>query len=210
MSMTKPAIIDENRTQEETAYGGPAGVTSRRLFFAVPVVGFAVLAGLFAFGLRRDPNKLQSTMIGQVVPKFSLPPVQGRTLGLSSDNLVREVSLVNFFASWCVPCRVEHPLFLDLHQKGTVPIHGINYKDKPEDAARWLNTRGDPYTRTGADIDGRVGIDWGVYGLPETFVIDAGGRIAYKHIGVLTEQTLSQTILPLIERLRKDAQGAKS
>ena len=205
--MTKLTTVHEDTAAIESA--GPAGITSRRLFFAVPVVGFAVLTGLFALGLRRDPNKLPSTLIGQAVPKFSLPPVKGRTLGLSSHNLVGEVSLVNFFASWCVPCRVEHPLFLDLHKKGAVPVHGINYKDRPEDAARWLNQRGDPYTRTGADLDGRVGIDWGVYGLPETFVIDAGGRIAYKHIGVLTEQALSRTILPLVDKLRLQAGGAK-
>lgn len=201
--MTKLTTVHEDTVAMEIA--GPAGTTSRRLFFAVPVVGFAVLTGLFALGLRRDPNTLPSTLIGQAVPKFSLPPVKGRTLGLSSDNLVGEVSLVNFFASWCVPCRVEHPLFLDLQKKRAVPVHGINYKDRPEDAARWLNQRGDPYTRTGADLDGRVGINWGVYGLPETFVVDAGGRIAYKHIGVLTEQALNDTIFPIVERLRKGA-----
>lgn len=205
--MTKLTTVHEDTVAIESA--GPVDITSRRLFFAVPVVGFAVLTGLFALGLRRDPNKLPSTLIEQAVPEFSLPPVEGRTLGLSSGDLKGEVSLVNFFASWCVPCRVEHPLFLDLHKKRAVPVHGINYKDRPEDAARWLNQRGDPYTRTGADLDGRVGIDWGVYGLPETFVIDAGGRIAYKHIGVLTEQALAGTILPLVDKLRLQAGGAK-
>ena len=179
--------------------------TRRRLFFAIPVVGFAVLIGLFALGLREDPSKIPSTLVGQAVPKFSLPPVQGRTLGLSSDNLVGEVSLVNVFASWCVACRAEHPLLMRLAKDKTVPIHGINYKDAPEDAAQWLNTMGDPYTRTGADRDGRVAIDWGVYGVPETFVIDATGHIAYKHIGAVTEQALNGTILPMIERLRKGA-----
>jgi cytochrome c biogenesis protein CcmG/thiol:disulfide interchange protein DsbE len=183
--------------------------TRRRLLLALPATGFVALAGMFAWELSRDPSTLPSTLIGRTVPEFSLPPVEGRTLGLSSGDLKGKVSLVNFFASWCVPCRVEHPLFLDLHKKGAVPIHGINYKDRPEDAARWLNQRGDPYTRTGADLDGRVGIDWGVYGLPETFVIDAGGRIAYKHIGVLTEQALAGTILPLVDELRLQAGGAK-
>jgi len=183
--------------------------TRRRLVLALPATGFVALAGMFVWGLSRDPSTLPSTLIGRAVPEFSLPPVMGRTLGLSSDNLKGEVSLVNFFASWCVPCRAENPLFLDLHKKGTVPIHGINYKDRPDNAARWLNQYGDPYTRTGADLDGRVGIDWGVYGLPETFVVDAEGRIAYKHIGFLSGQTLAETILPLIERLRKEQQGAK-
>ena len=180
----------------------------RRLLFAIPVVGFAVLTGLFALGLREDPSKIPSTFVGHAVPKFSLPPVKGRTLGLSSDNLVGEVSLVNVFASWCVACRAEHPLFMRLAKDKTVPIHGINYKDAPDDAARWLNTMGDPYTRTGADRNGRVAIDWGVYGVPETFVIDATGHIAYKQIGAITEEALTTTILPLIARLRKSEKGA--
>jgi cytochrome c biogenesis protein CcmG/thiol:disulfide interchange protein DsbE len=111
--------------------------------------------------------------------------------------------LVNVFASWCVACRQEHPLFMQIKADGTVAIHGINYKDKPEDAAQWLDELGDPYTRTGADLDGRVSIDWGVYGVPETFVIDRDGRIAYKQIGPITPQVLRDTILPLIERLRQ-------
>src|SRR5205823_8727113 len=135
--------------------------------------------------------------------KFRLPPVEGRSLGLSSENLYGEVSLVNVFASWCTACRAEHPLFMDIRTKGTVPIHGINYKDEPENAARWLNTLGDPYTRTGADRDGRVSIDWGVYGVPETFVITKDGRIAHKHIGPLTPEALENTVLPLIRRLRQ-------
>src|SRR5690606_23774008 len=98
------------------------------------------------------------------VPSFDLPPVQGRSLGLASSNLTGEVSLVNVFASWCVACRAEHPLFMELAASGAVPLHGLNYKDRPEDAARWLDRLGDPYTRTGADLDGRVAIEWGVYG----------------------------------------------
>ena len=204
--MTKLTTVQEDAVGRENT--GPAGITSRRLFFAVPVVGFAVLSGLFALGLREDPSKIPSPLVGQSVPKFSLPPVQGRTLGLSSDNLVGEVSLVNVFASWCVACRAEHPLFMRLAKDKTVPIHGINYKDAPNDAARWLNTMGDPYTRTGADRGGRVAIDWGVYGIPETFVIDATGHIAYKHIGAVTEEALTTTILPLIARLRNPTKGA--
>ena len=187
----------------------PDMLSRRRLLLALPAAAFAGLAGMFVWGLSRDPSTLPSTLIGRAVPEFNLPPVLGRALGLSNGDLRGEVSLVNFFASWCVPCRVEHPLFLDLHKKGAVPVHGINYKDRPEDAARWLNQRGDPYTRTGADLDGRVGIDWGVYGIPETFVVDAEGRIAYKHIGVLTDQALAGTILPLVDKLRRQAVGAK-
>jgi cytochrome c biogenesis protein CcmG/thiol:disulfide interchange protein DsbE len=169
----------------------------------LPVLVFLGLAVAFAYGLTRNPQELPSVLIGKPVPQFSLPPVKGRTLGLSSADLVGEVSLVNVFASWCVACRYEHPFFMELKAQGIVPIHGINYKDKPDDAAEWLDTRGDPYTRIGADIDGRVAIDWGVTGVPETFVIDRQGRIAYKQIGPIDQTILDEKILPLIERLRK-------
>jgi cytochrome c biogenesis protein CcmG/thiol:disulfide interchange protein DsbE len=136
--------------------------------------------------------------------------VQGRTLGLSSDDLHGEVSLVNVFASWCVACREEHPLLLRLKNDGGVSIHGLNYKDHPDAAARWLNTMGDPYTRTGTDRDGRVAIDWGVYGVPETFVVGVDGTIAYKHIGPLNPESLDRTILPLVRRLREQARKPAS
>ena len=183
--------------------GGQAsgGFARRRLLYAAPLVAFGGLAALFASGLGRDPSRIPSALIGQRVPNFSLPPVMGRTLGLSSSDLVSEVSLVNVFASWCVACREEHPLLMRLSAGKTVPIHGLNYKDEPENASRWLNANGDPYTRTGADRDGRVAIGWGVYGVPETFVVGADGRIAFKHIGPLTEKSLREIILPLIARL---------
>ena len=139
--------------------------------------------------------------IGQPVPAFQLPPVQGRRLGLSERDLRGEVSLVNLFASWCGPCREEHPLLMALARRGVVPIHGLNFRDKPADAERWLDRRGDPYTRTGADLDGRGGGEWMVRGIPETFVVDRQGRIAYVHLGALDETAIEQTILPLIARL---------
>jgi cytochrome c biogenesis protein CcmG/thiol:disulfide interchange protein DsbE len=174
----------------------------RRFLYMLPVGVFAVVAGGFALSLGRDPSKIPSALIGKPVPEFALPPVQGRTLGLSTADLKGEVSLVNVFASWCVACREEHPIFMALQQSGAVPIHGLNYKDRPNDAAAWLDSRGDPYTRTGADTDGRVGIDWGVYGVPETFVVDRNGVIAHKHIGAVTDQALQEIILPLVARLR--------
>lgn len=180
----------------------------RHLLLAGPAVGFAGLVFLLGWGLTQDPSKIPSALIGKPMPKFRLPPVQGRTLGLSSDNLHSEVSLVNVFASWCVACREQHPRFMRLARDRTVPIHGIDYKDAPDDAARWLDTMGDPYTRTGADRAGRVAIDWGVYGVPETFVVGADGVIAYKHVGAVTEEALATKILPLIERLRRE--GARS
>lgn len=186
----------------------PRGLTRRNLLAFAPVAGAAGLLGLLALGLGRDPSIIPSELIGRSVPDFELPPVPGRTLGLSSAHLLGQVALVNVFASWCVPCRLEHPLFLQLARDKVVTIHGINYKDPPEDAAKWLDTLGDPYTRTGADRDGRVAIDWGVYGVPETFVVGADGIIAHKHVGPVTEQALSETILPLVSLLQKRAGGA--
>ncbi|WAP71411.1 MULTISPECIES: DsbE family thiol:disulfide interchange protein [Aurantimonadaceae] len=176
----------------------------------LPVGIFAGLAVALGVGLGRDPSVLPSPLIGKPIPEFSLPPVQGRTLGLSTADLKGEVSLVNVFASWCVACREEHPVFMQLSQSGAVSIHGINYKDRPQDAAEWLDTLGDPYTRTGSDLDGRVAIDWGVYGVPETFVIDAQGRIALKQVGPITPEIYRDKIGPLIEALRSRAQGGAS
>jgi cytochrome c biogenesis protein CcmG/thiol:disulfide interchange protein DsbE len=175
----------------------------RRVPFLVPVVVFAGLAVAFAVGLTLRPNEIPSALIGEPVPEFELPPVKGRSLGLSSAALKGEVSLVNVFASWCVACRVEHPFLMKLAADGVVPVHGLNYKDQPDDAGRWLDELGDPYTRTGADVNGRVGIEWGVYGVPETFVVDRSGRIRYKHIGALSAEVLERDVLPLVERLRQ-------
>lgn len=186
--------------------GQSAGTKAKlraRLPFILPVVLFLVVAVAFALGLTRDPRVIPSVLIDKPVPAFALAPVQGRSLGLASADLKGEVALVNFFASWCVACLVEHPLFVELKKKRIVPVHGINYKDRPADAAAWLNKYGDPYARTGADLDGRVAIDWGVYGLPETFVVDRQGRIAYKHIGPISKRDMDEKILPLIEKLRR-------
>lgn len=174
-----------------------------RLALVVPIVAFAALVTLFAFGLTRNPREIPSPLIGKAVPEFNLPPVRGRALGLASADLKREVSLVNVFASWCVACKEEHPVFMQMRREGWIKLHGLNYKDRPEDAARWLDELGDPYTRTGADLNGRVSIDWGVYGVPETFVIDREGRIAYKHIGPVTPKVVEETLRPLIAKLRQ-------
>jgi cytochrome c biogenesis protein CcmG/thiol:disulfide interchange protein DsbE len=181
----------------------PGRRTAVRLRYGLPIIVFAALAFILTWALNRDPSTIPSALIGQPVPQFTLSPVKGRTLGLSSANLTGEVSLVNVFASWCVECRAEHPLLLRLKADGVVPIHGLNYKDSPDDAARWLNTFGDPYARTGADLNGRVAIDWGVYGVPETFVVAKDGRIAHKQIGPISPESLDETILPLIRRLQQ-------
>ena len=182
---------------------GEASARTRRLILFVPLIGFLGLAVALAWGMTRDPSTVPSALIGKPVPQFSLPPVKGRTLGLSTADLHGEVSLVNVFASWCVACREEHPVLMQMKADNIVPIHGLNYKDQPDNAARWLNTMGDPYTRTGADIDGRVAIDWGVYGVPETFVITKDGRIAYKQIGAVTPKVLDEKLFPLIRKLQR-------
>lgn len=197
--MSAPTIQDPSSNA-----GNPKASPRRwsRALFLLPVVAFVGLAVTLGFGLGHDPSLVPSPLIGKPIPIFSLPPVQGRKLGLSSDNLKGGVSLVNVFASWCVACREEHPLLMRLAASGVVPINGLDYKDKPADAAKWLDTMGNPYARTGADLNGRVAIDWGVYGVPETFIVDRRGRITFKQIGPITPEILDRTILPLIARLR--------
>ena len=179
------------------------GRRTGRLRFLAPMAVLVALLVTFGWALNRDPSTIPSALIGQQVPQFALVAVKGRALGLSRSDLIGEVSLVNVFASWCVACREEHPVFMRITNESLVPIHGLNYKDRPDDAVKWLNTTGDPYTRTGADLNGRVAIDWGVYGVPETFVIAKDGHIAHKHIGAVTPKDLEETILPLIRRLRQ-------
>ncbi len=194
-------------TMAESADSAPAadrpGISRRRVLPWLPLAGVLLLGIAFYVLLGWDSHLVQSPLIGRPVPRFGLPPVRGRSLGLSSADLRGDVSLVNVFASWCVACREEHPLLMQLSKSGIVTLDGLNYKDAPDDAAKWLDTMGDPYTRTGADINGRVAIDWGVYGVPETYVVDPQGRIAFKQIGPITPEILDKTILPLIARIRE-------
>ena len=175
---------------------------SGRLLVLLPVAVFGALAVALYWGLWHNDDRLPSALIGKSVPEFALPPIEGRQDGLSSADLQGRVSLVNVWASWCVPCRAENPLLVELASSGTVPIYGINYKDAPEEALDFLDELGDPFTRIGADRSGRVAIDWGVYGLPETFIVDAEGRIAYKHVGPFDRRALEEDILPMVRRLQ--------
>lgn len=207
MSITnhgKPPLVAHVQHPREPTPSAQRDRLKRRRWYLVPILGFAALAVLLAIGLQLDPRRVPSPLIGKPAPVFSLPPVKGRTLGLASADLIGRASLVNVFASWCVACREEHPILMQFKEQGLVPIHGLNYKDDPGDAAAWLDQYGDPYTRTGADLDGRVAIDWGVYGVPETFIVDRRGHIAYKHIGPITPEALQRKILPLIKELQRD------
>ncbi len=159
----------------------------RRFGYLIPVVVFLIIGAGLAIGLTRDPSTLPSALIDKPVPAFELPPIDAGGIekpGLSSSDLTGKVQLVNVFASWCGPCRVEHPILMKLARDG-VSVQALNYKDKPADAAKFLNELGDPYERIGVDQNGRTGIEWGVYGVPETFVIDAEGKIRHKHVGPL-------------------------
>ncbi|MGR3590723.1 MAG: DsbE family thiol:disulfide interchange protein [Limimaricola soesokkakensis] len=175
-----------------------------RVLVLLPAALFATLAAAFYWGLMNSDDRLPSALTGKAVPEFDLPPIEGREEGLSTADLQGEVSIVNVWASWCVPCRVEMPLLVELAARDTVPIHGINYKDAPDAALRFLDETGDPYTRVGADRSGRASLDWGVYGLPETFVIDARGRVAYKHVGPFDRRALEEEILPVVRQLQTE------
>ena len=152
----------------------------------VPFILFVVVVVSLGFGLTLKPKEIPSALINLPVPDFQLPPLEGKTNGLASDNLrTGSVQVVNVFASWCLPCRDEHPFLMQLAKSGKATVNGINYKDKPEKVAKWLAEMGDPFARIGADLEGRVSIDWGVYGVPETFIVDGAGRIRMKYLGPL-------------------------
>ncbi len=174
---------------------------SRRLLYVVPLVLFGGLALLFAVQLGHDPKIVPSALIDREVPEFELPPLKDGKGGLSTADLRGQVALVNVFASWCIPCRAEHPILMELSKREDVAIFGINYKNRPEEAKAWLAELGDPYDRIGVDRSGRASIDWGVYGVPETFVVDRNGRIRYKVVGPMTPKELNGTVLPLIQEL---------
>ena len=187
----------------------------RRLGPALPLLIFAVLAGLFWYALQGgDPSRLPSALIGKPVPDFNLPAIDGLIAdgaavpGFAAVDLAQgEPTIVNVFASWCVECQVEHPLLLALSQEPGIRLYGIDYKDDMSSARRFLGRYGNPYSRVGADPSGRVAIDFGVYGVPETYVITGDGRIAFRHVGPLTEATIRDKILPLLKPTNSAPQG---
>lgn len=181
----------------------PALEPKSALRFALPLAIFIVLAGFLFIGLSLNPREVPSPFIGKPAPSFQLTQLAQPEQSFSPVQMQGEVWLLNVWASWCVACRVEHPLLVELARKGAVPIVGLNYKDKRDAALGWLGQFGNPYRLSIADIDGRVGIDYGVYGVPETFVIDKQGVIRFKQIGPITEEVWRDKMLPLVQQLRK-------
>ena len=175
----------------------------KRALFILPLLLFLGLAAYLGFGLTRDSRLLPSTLIDKPAPDFTLESLLPAGKGLATADLKGKVSLVNVFASWCVPCRAEHPVLMGIQKEHALPIYGINWKDKRPDATAWLEELGDPYARIGYDPDNKAGIEWGVYGAPETYIIDRSGRVRYKHVGPIFIETFNNTILPIIRSLRE-------
>jgi len=184
-----------------------APVRSRRLMVILPLAAFLALAALFLFRLGAgDPSKLPSALIGRPAPESVLPPVAGLLRdgapvpGIDGATFKGNVSLVNVWASWCVPCHDEAPLLMKIAEDKRFRMVGINYKDQPENARRFIGRYGNPFAVVGADANGRASIDWGVYGVPETFVVDRQGRIAYKLVGPINEANLAAVLKPALEK----------
>ncbi len=190
-------VVTESDAQSEKS-------SARRLVYLLPLVVLMALGGFFAVGLTKDPHVIPSALIDKPVPTFELPPIEGYTakqVGLAAEDLKGQVSVINIFASWCVPCRAEHPNINRLAEMNLVPVYGLNYKDEPKAAVAWLNDLGDSYMAIGADREGRTGIDFGVYGVPETFIIDQQGHIRFKKVGPIVGDALETEILPIIREL---------
>lgn len=175
-----------------------------KLRFVLPLVAFLALVGLLWVGLSLDPRALPSPLIGREAPSFDLPELRDPETRFASTEMLGKPALFNVWASWCVTCRQEHPMLAELRRSG-VPVYGLNYKDTRADALRFLARFGDPYDAIGFDESGMVGIDWGVYATPETFLMDRHGMIRFKHIGMITPEIIEQKILPLYRQLEMES-----
>jgi cytochrome c biogenesis protein CcmG/thiol:disulfide interchange protein DsbE len=173
-----------------------------RFLYALPIALFAAIAFWFGKGLERDPAYIPSKLIDKPAPDFSLPAIAVGDGLFRTEDLQGQVSMVNIFASWCAACDIEHPVLMEIAREGVGPIYGLDWKDEPGAGARWLAARGDPYAKVGDDRDGRVAIEFGVTGAPETFIIDAEGRIRHKHVGPITVETWRNVLKPMIEDLK--------
>lgn len=170
--------------------------------FLLPLGVFVVLVGFLAVGLTLNPREVPSPLVGKAAPPFTLPQLHDQTKTFSPSDLAGQVWLLNVWASWCSGCREEHPVLMRMAQAGTVPIYGMDYKDTRDEALTWLRRHGNPYSLTAVDEAGRIGIDYGVYGVPETYVIDKQGVIRYKQIGPLDDEAVAKTIMPLVKELQ--------
>ena len=170
--------------------------------YLIPLDIFIVIVGFLGVGLTLNPRLVPSPLIDKPAPAFTLPQLADSAKSFSQKDMLGQVWVLNVWASWCVACREEHPVLVDLAKSKVVPLYGLNYKDKREDAIAWLARFGDPYVLSIVDREGRTGIDFGVYGVPETFVIDKQGVIRYKHIGPVTPDSLQAKILPLVRKLQ--------
>jgi cytochrome c biogenesis protein CcmG/thiol:disulfide interchange protein DsbE len=168
--------------------------------YFVPAIVLAVLAAFFYGGLGLNPSKVTSPLLGKPAPEFSLPTVRDPTVNVGTEDFKGQVALLNVWGTWCVECRHEHPYLLELARSSGVPIYGLNVKDERANAVAWLDDLGDPYVASGFDVDGRVAIDWGVYGAPETFLIGRDGTVLHKHISPLTPAVWRRDFVPLIQR----------
>lgn len=171
--------------------------------YLIPLVLFLGLVVFLAIGLGRDPHEVPSPLINKPAPSFQLAQLADPTKRFSAEDMRGRVWLLNVWASWCFPCREEHPMMLEMARSGAVPIYGLNHKDQRVDALAWLRDLGDPYVLSVSDLDGRVSIDYGVYGAPETFLIDRNGVIRFKHIGAMTPDVWQKQILPLVKELNQ-------
>jgi len=171
--------------------------------FVWPLAIFVVLLGFLFIGLRLNPREVPSPLVGKPAPSFELPLLHQPEKRFTPADMRGKTWLLNVWASWCVSCREEHPVLMDLAKRNLLPILGLNYKDRGDEAQRWLKQFGDPYQLSVADLDGRVGIDYGVYGVPETYLIDPEGVIRFKQIGPVTPEVLEKKILPLVQATRK-------
>ena len=166
--------------------------------YLVPVAVFAVMIPVFIIGLSRDPSELPSPFLDKPAPEFTLPTLSDTSTTISSDDYKGQMALINVWATWCVGCRQEHGWLMELSARNEIPIYGLNWRDQRDDALEWIEQLGNPYTESGYDGDGRVGIDWGVYGAPETFLVDKKGTVLYKHLGPLDEQVWQRDFVPRI------------
>jgi cytochrome c biogenesis protein CcmG/thiol:disulfide interchange protein DsbE len=171
--------------------------------FAIPLGIFIVLVTFLAIGLSRDPREVPSPLINRPAPAFSLPQLKDPTKTFSAEEMRGKVWILNVWASWCISCRDEHPLLFEYQRTGVVPIYGLNYRDKRDDALAWLGELGDPYVLSASDTDARVGINYGVYGAPESYLIDKNGVIRFKQIGPITPDVWEKSIVPLVKELNK-------